>query len=121
MSATPRPTQGFLRSFLFIASVCLLVSPDGFAKGLQAPAIYTAGQQPGGVVIADFNGDGRPDVLVFDAFANFPETIHVLLTNADGTLGPSISTSGGGSTFYGAAAGDFNKDGKVDAALVDPN
>jgi hypothetical protein len=121
MSATPRPALRLPRTFLFIASLCLLVSPNGFAKGIQAPAKYNAGQQPGGVVIADFNGDGRPDVLVFDAFANFPETIHVLLTNADGTLSPSISTSGGGSTFGGAAAGDFNKDGKMDVAVVDSN
>ncbi len=106
---------------MLVAALSLLASQSAFAKGLQAPAVYTAGQQPGGLVIADFNGDGRPDVLVFDAFANFPETIHVLLTNADGTLGTSISTSGGGATFSGAAAGDFNKDGKMDVAVVDPN
>src|SRR3954469_11931097 len=103
MSGTPRPAQGFLARFLFLAGFCLLAGPNGFAKGIQAPAVYSAGQQLGGVVLADFNGDGRPDVLVFDAFANFPQTIHVLLTNNDGTLGASIPTTGGGMNLAGAA------------------
>ena len=67
-------------------------------------------QEPPGLVIADFNGDGKPDVAVqtFDA-----SDVIVFLNNGDGTFGPSMAYYAG-SGITSLAAGDFNNDGKVD-------
>jgi FG-GAP-like repeat/Abnormal spindle-like microcephaly-assoc'd, ASPM-SPD-2-Hydin len=83
------------------------------------------------VVVADFNGDGKPDVAtgyVLPQLNNgtFPSYVAVFLGNGDGTLQPPtsfalqdqlpmpIATSPDGS----AVAGDFNQDGKQDLAVA---
>ena len=58
----------------------LLWNGDGT---FQRQATYSVGAAPSSVVIADFNGDQRPDVAV----ANFKDsTLSVLFNNGDGTL-----------------------------------
>ncbi|HET6178662.1 MAG TPA: VCBS repeat-containing protein, partial [Candidatus Sulfotelmatobacter sp.] len=67
-------------------------------------------------LVADFNGDGKPDVLT---------SKNVLLGNGDGTFQapkplPGANCSIVTSCFYISASGaaDFNKDQKLDIALV---
>src|SRR5207249_7627757 len=95
MSGTPRPTIP-MRISVFLTGFFLLAGQHALARGIQAATGYPAGRQLSGVVIADFNGDGRPDVLVIESLNSAPDTIHVLLTNTDGTLPASIATSGAG-------------------------
>ncbi len=80
---------------------------------------YTVGERstqlPG-----DFNGDGNPDVAVLGY--TFPPDdqgfISVLLSNGDGTLQQPVKTSTGTSSLpVSAAAGDFNKDGRLDLVV----
>jgi trimeric autotransporter adhesin len=76
----------------------------------------TTGQDPDSDVIADFNGDGIPDV----AIANYGDgTITVLLGKGDGTFAPAPQ-SPITVTFDARAlvAGDFNHDGKMDLAMT---
>ena len=72
---------------------------------------YLTGEFPLGIVVADFNGDGKLDV----AFADSNDgTVSVLLGNGDGTFQTKQLYSVG--TFFteGIAAGDFNHEGKLD-------
>ncbi len=70
------------------------------------------------VAVADFNGDGIPDMAIVDQSG---QKVFVLLGNGDGTFtaasGSPVTVSG--NTLVGIAAGDFNNDGNVDLAVTD--
>jgi hypothetical protein len=64
------------------------------------------------VVVGDFNGDGKPDIVVIEN-----PYISVLLGNGDGTFQPPSDNN----SFVGAhwlAVGDFNNDHKLDVVTV---
>ncbi|HWY20324.1 MAG TPA: FG-GAP-like repeat-containing protein [Candidatus Acidoferrum sp.] len=65
--------------------------------------------------VADFNGDGIPDIAVGNASQN---TISILLGNGDGTfqIFPSVFQSG--VNVQALNVGDFNNDGQMDLALA---
>ena len=77
------------------------------------------GQLPGttnDVRPADFNGDGKPDLITFSSNSG---AYFVLLGNGDGTFGtltPSSSPECATANFPSIAIGDFNLDGKMDIA-----
>ena len=64
------------------------------------------------IVLGDFNGDGRPD-LVITGYLSFSASSVVFLNNGDGTFTQQQLFAEGD---YGgpAAVGDFNGDGKLD-------
>src|SRR5713226_380582 len=83
----------------------LLGNGDGT---LKSAANVSAGTNPVAVAVADFNGDGRTDLVLVDSSG-----IGMLLGNGDGTFqGPTRVVTSNGAFFIAAA--DFNNDGKLD-------
>jgi hypothetical protein len=98
--------------------VSVLISKG--TSGAFFPAVnYTAGpapsSEPGSVVSADFNLDGKLDLAIADRY----NPVFILLGNGDGTFGAS--------TYFSAFSpeqiitADFNGDGKPDLATADFN
>jgi hypothetical protein len=78
------------------------------------------GSAVGQIVLADMNGDGKPDLLTLGTTTNGNKAeLAIALGNGDGTFQtPTILDFAGGSSLgYGLAAADFNGDGKMDVAI----
>ena len=104
---------------IVVFGICVCAGFQAFATTarFQTGKSYSAGITPQGVVIADFNKDGKQDVVVVSSYGT-AQNIYLLLGNGDGTLQPASVMSISGS-LYAVAAGDFDGDGKLDLAVVD--
>src|SRR6266576_276526 len=79
------------------------------------PAVtYASGGYDLSVVVADVNGDGKPDVLVSD----YDGGLDVLLSNGDGTFKTAAIYSSAGTAAVSIAVADVNRDGKLDVAVT---
>src|SRR5690348_1533007 len=88
---------------LFCAiSVALAGAAHAQVSFFQAPSFAGTGS----VFVADFNGDGKPDIVVSDGTMN--------LGNGDGTFSPGTPISGTSSSNPVLAVADFNGDGRPD-------
>ncbi len=88
------------------------------ADNINQPAL---GSGPGQIVLADMNGDGKPDLITLGTTTSGSQgELAISLGNGDGTFQkPTILDFGDGDTSdYGLAVADFNGDGKMDVAVT---
>jgi hypothetical protein len=99
-----------------VALHCFSQANPAFTTAMQLP---TGGTTPFGVAVGDLNGDGKPDLVVVNVDQ---ENVAVLLGNGDGTFrAPVTYDLGTDATRPQMALGDFNNDGKIDVAIVEPS
>jgi len=91
------------------------------AGAFQAVTTISTGAngQPSGVVVADVNADGKPDILTANQTTS---TAGVLLGNGNGTFQVAVAYSTGtGSQPSGLTVADVNADGKPDIITANSN
>ena len=101
------------------------VAPQGLPLKFASPVAYgSGGPTPLSVVVADVNGDGKPDLIVANC-GSYPGTcesevgsVAVLLGNCDGTFQKAVTYGSGGLGGYAVAAADVNGDGKPDLLVA---
>lgn len=74
---------------------------------------YAAGNGPNAIATADFNGDGRSDIVIADSGT---DSLTVLTSSANGSFSSSSYSLAG--TPEAIAIGDINGDGKADLVVV---
>jgi FG-GAP-like repeat len=96
----------------------LYVLPGNGNGTLGAEEDYPTGNLPLDTVIGDFNGDGKPDIVVFNSYSN---SFIVLLNVGAGRLAPAVNCrtdlpflSLNGHVF----GGDLNGDKRTDVTIV---
>jgi FG-GAP-like repeat/Protein of unknown function (DUF1573)/FG-GAP repeat len=110
--------QRQLTAFLIVVTATVAFVPS-LARAqvyLYGRADFPGGVDPAGVVVADFNGDGRLDFAV----TNSQNQVSILLGSANGgfTVGGTFAT---GSYPTALVAADFNGDKKIDLAVINAN
>ncbi len=98
-----------------VVSVLLGLGTGGVGNGTFGTQLqYATGANPVAVAVADFNGDGNPDIVVANQQGN---TISILLGN--GTKGGFAAHVDYATAAFptGIAVGDFNSDGHTDVAV----
>lgn len=87
-----------------------------------AAALATPGNGNDGlfntVVVADFNGDGKPDLIATSVNSNGPLTLTLFLGKGDGTFTTANSFASDQTYSQSVHVGDFNGDGRPDLAVA---
>lgn len=103
----------------------LLGNGDGTFQ--NALTYGSGGEITSSVVVADVNGDGKPDLVLSNSCAannsgcvNGPSggTVSVLIGNGDGTFRSAVAYGSGGNGAASVAVADLNGDGKPDLLVV---
>jgi hypothetical protein len=79
---------------------------------------YPSGEEPEGIAVADFNGDGKEDFAV--AVPTSSGLASVFLGNGNGTFQAPLNSNANYYAPTALAVADFNGDGKPDLALSNP-
>jgi hypothetical protein len=99
----------------------------GNGDGTFRPAVTygSGGEFADSIVVADVNGDHKPDLLVANACADVQcsgnggnGVLGVLLGNGDGTFQPAVIYDSGGEIAWSVVVADVNADGRPDVVLA---
>jgi uncharacterized repeat protein (TIGR01451 family) len=112
-SLTITGTSGALTHSTTATLVMVVKPPTTACPSFSSPLSSYIGAYPSTIATADFNRDGRPDIVV----ALTSNTVMILTGQSNGGFqtGPSY---GAGTAIVALATGDFNGDGKVDVAAA---
>ena len=90
---------------------------DGtFAAPVNSTVVNATGTGPASISVADFNSDGRPDLLA--VMGSGSNNAVALVGNGDGTFTASGDLNSGVGTATSGASGDISGDGYADAVLT---
>ena len=108
---------------LLVAFVFVCAASSALAAGQVCFEVtdYPAVPGAGAVAVGDFNRDGHLDLAVVTTTwsdPSRPDTVSILLGEADGTFGPAVGYPAGYRPDY-LIAGDFDEDGNLDLAIAD--
>lgn len=108
-------TSAFLPAISLVLALSCLLPTAAFAQYTFGPRTeYPTGVNPRGAAIADFNEDGRPDLIVANRGSG---SVTVFLATGPGTYGSGTPISIGG-TPQAVSVADLNGDGHQDFAVV---
>jgi hypothetical protein len=102
--------------FALTASLLAQPNPVSFAPAVTYPS--GGGENTYSVAVADFNGDGKMDLVLAVQYVNGVGSVAVLLGNGDGTFKQAVTYPSGGAISFGVAASDVNGDGKPDVVVT---
>jgi hypothetical protein len=98
------------------------MAPGATSAAFAAPQTFAAGTAPLAVAIADFNGDGRPDLAITDIGSNAVALLRNGTSNgATSSAFAAPQTFAAGTFPVGLAVADINGDGRPDLAAADFN
>ena len=111
--------RGFARRCSVAAGLLVALAASASTVAFKAVQTYPVGTNPTSVAIADFNGDGKPDLAVVNNGSN---SVSVLLGKGDGTFRPAstFNAQSPSNNIATIAIGDFNGDGRPDVAVLVP-
>ena len=95
-----------------LLTLCAALAPAATLQYKPATTIATGFQNLSGLAVADFNGDGKPDIAVTDSYG---KNVVIYLNKGDGTFASPVSTPLTIDDSVGLLlVGDFNEDGRPD-------
>lgn len=104
------------RKLAFLSLFVFLATFSGAGESFRNPVRVATVADPGGILVADLNGDKRPDIVwtAWEPALSGSASAHTLLAQADGTFaaGPILKLPAGASPFCQIA--DETRDGKPD-------
>jgi hypothetical protein len=118
--AAPSGTVSFLdtNNLNYVLGTATLTPLIGQLSFINSSNPSLGGITPGGIVTADFNGDGNPDLAVPSFGIGSTGTVAILLGKGDGTFTPGQSFPTPHAIQVTKVA-DFNGDGIADLVMVE--